>query len=106
MQSATELFFKSGTISFAWTARVDLGWEDPPTVTVGLEFRHHAISVFFDLTLRAAEQVVTVCGILFDDPPGASADRAGLLMRAVAAARMPGPALETVDGPNSRRGRA
>ena len=59
-----------GTISFAWTARVELGWEEPPIVTIGLEFRNHAISVFFDLTLLADHQSVKVRGILFDDPVG------------------------------------
>ncbi len=89
VQSSTELFFRSGTISFAWTARVELGWEEPPIVTVGMEFRHHAISVFFDLTLRADQQSVKVCGILFDDPVGTPAEKLGVLASAIAAARMP-----------------
>ena len=75
IQSSTELFYKAGTISFAWTARADIGWEDLPTVTVGLEFRHAAISVFFDLSLRAFDQSVKVCGIMFDDPVATPADK-------------------------------
>ena len=106
IQSSTELFFRSGTISFAWTARVDLGWEDPPIVTIGMEFRHHAISVFFDLTLRADQQSVKVCGILFDDPVGTPAEKLGVLASAIAAARMPASTVEPAHArPASQHGR-
>lgn len=106
VQSSTELFFRSGTISFAWTARVELGWEEPPIVTVGMEFRHHAISVFFDLTLRADQQSVKVCGILFDDPVGTPAEKLGVLASAIAAARMPASAVEPAHTrPASQHGR-
>ena len=95
IQSSTELFFKPGTISFAWTARVELGWDEPPIVTIGMEFRHHAASVFFDLTLRANQQGVKVCGILFDDPIGTPAEKLGVLAHALEAARMPVAAVES-----------
>ena len=49
VQSSTELFFKHGTLTSAWTACVDLAWDSLPVVTLGLEFRHPGVSVFFDL---------------------------------------------------------
>ena len=89
VHSSTELYFKQGTLSFAWTAGVDLGWGELPTITMGMEFRHAAISVFFDLSLRAFDESVKVCGILFDDPVGTPAEKVGLLSDAIAEARLP-----------------
>ena len=87
VNSSTELFFKAETLMFAWAAGVDLNWEAPPVVTLGLEFRHPGVSVFFDLTLRDVDHTVVVLGAVFDDAPD---DPCATLAAAFAAARVPG----------------
>ncbi len=89
IQSSTEMFFRHGTLTSAWTACVDLAWDSLPLVTLGLEFRHPVVSVFFDLLLGARGGDVAVRGLLFEEPV---ADRAGalrLLARALSEARLP-----------------
>ena len=89
IQSSAELFFKHGTLMSAWTARVDLAWDSLPLVTLGLEFRHPLVSVFFDLLLGAGGDEVAVRSVMFEQPV---ADRAGglaNLARALVEARLP-----------------
>lgn len=104
LQTSTELLFKEGTLTFAWRAGVDMDWSDIPTVTLGMEFRHVAVSVFFDLSLRAFEQSVVIAGILFDKPFDDYPTRALRLTEALADARLPrrvtlgSPALRALPG--------
>lgn len=96
LQSATELFFKEGTVTFAWNAWVDMAWGDVPTVTLGMEFNHLTVSVFFNLTLKAMEQAVEVVGILFDPECHNPTERRRRLARAIADAHLPGASLHRV----------
>lgn len=89
IHSSTELFFKPGTLISAWTACVDMAWESLPVVTLGMEFRHPAVSVFFDLLLGGLEQGVAVRAILFEEPVGDLAEGLVALGRAIAEARIP-----------------
>lgn len=89
VQSSAELFFKHGTLISAWSACVDLAWDSLPLVTLGLEFRHPVVSVFFDLLLGARGSDVAVRAVMFEEPV---ADRAGalsLLTRAIGESRVP-----------------
>ena len=102
IHSSTELFFKPGTLTSAWTACVDMAWESLPVVTLGMEFRHSAVSVFFDLLLGGVEQGVTVRGILFEERVEGLAEGMVTLGRAIAEARIPrratGRSAPTADG--------
>lgn len=89
LQSSTELFFRENTVSFGWTAAADMTWTEAPVVTLGMEFRHGPVSVFFDLSLRAVTQTVDVVGTLFDPLCHDPATRLTLLADAVADARLP-----------------
>ena len=66
INSSTELFFKSEMLVFSWAAAVDLRWEARPTVTLGMEFRHPTVSLFFNLTIGATECAVEVLGGVFE----------------------------------------
>ncbi len=68
IQSSAELFFRHGTLTSAWTACVDLAWDSLPLVTLGLEFRHPIVSVFFDLLLGARGDDVAVRSVMFEEP--------------------------------------
>ncbi|MCW6507351.1 hypothetical protein [Lichenifustis flavocetrariae] len=89
LQSSTELFFKEGTLTFAWNASVEMDWGDVPTVTLAMEFSHLTVSVFFDLSLRAMDQVVRVEGILFDPDCRDPLEKLKRLSRAVSDAHLP-----------------
>ena len=49
-------------------AELHARWDALPIVTLGLEFRHPVVTVFFNLTLSEAGRSVEVLGIAFDAP--------------------------------------
>jgi hypothetical protein len=87
--SSTELFFREGSLTFAWTASARIEWGNVPAVTLGMEFTHMSVSVFFDLSLRAMDQVVSIGSILFDPECHEPQERLKRLTRAVADAHLP-----------------
>jgi len=89
IHSSVELFFKQGSLISAWTAGVDMAWESPPVVTLGMEFRHPAVSVFFDLSLRGRVDGVVVRGILFEETVADAGGGLRLLAGAIAESRLP-----------------
>ena len=89
IHSSTELFFRQGSLMSAWTACVDMAWETLPTVTLGMEFRHPVVSVFFDLLIGAGHDAVKVRGFLFEEPCETAGDGLRLLSRAIDDARLP-----------------
>jgi hypothetical protein len=89
IQSSAELFFKHGTLISAWTACVDLAWDSLPMVTLGLEFRHPLVSVFFDLLLGPFGEDVEVRSVIFEEPVADPASGLDRLACALAEARLP-----------------
>lgn len=89
IQSSVELFFKHGTLTSAWTACVDMAWDVLPVVTLGLEFRHPSVSVFFDLMIDADGDDVAVRAVVFEDPMEGDAGGLDLLAGALAETRLP-----------------
>ncbi len=47
VNSSTELFFKSGTLRYALSARFAAPWDATPIVEIDMEFRHAAVCAFF-----------------------------------------------------------
>ena len=41
VNSSMELYFKHGTLSYGCTADYELEWDQPPSILLDLEFRHH-----------------------------------------------------------------
>ncbi|MGI4764077.1 MAG: hypothetical protein ACRYGP_03260 [Janthinobacterium lividum] len=89
IQSSVELFFKHGTLISSWSACVDLAWDTYPLVTLGMEFRHPIVSVFFDLVLGAHAGEVVIQAVLFEEPEPDAAGGVDRLARAIADARLP-----------------
>ena len=104
IHSSTELFFRQGSLMSAWTACVDLAWETLPTITLGMEFRHPVVSVFFDLLIGAGRDAVKVRGMLFEEPCETAGDRLRLLSRAIDEARLPQRTERSVGLPNQVAG--
>lgn len=106
LESSTELFFRDGTLTFAWDACVDLPWDGVPTVTLGMEFKHQTVSVFFNVALQAQTHVVQVVGILFDPDCRDPAERRCRLRQAITDAHLPRRTARLVNGaPSPRLGR-
>ncbi len=104
VQSSAELFFKHGTLISAWTACVDLAWDSLPLVTLGLEFRHPRVSVFFDLMLGARSDDVEVRAVIFEEPVADRASGLDRLARALADARLPRRAAGRAGAPSLQSG--
>jgi hypothetical protein len=67
VNSSTELFFKSGTLRYALSARFKAPWDATPTVEVDMEFRHAAVCAFFRLKIGQRRAGVEIIDILFDE---------------------------------------
>ena len=68
VNSSTELFFKQGTMNFAWAAALDVTWNDPPTIMIDMEFHHMSVSAFFTLTLKDTYGCIDIKHIWFATP--------------------------------------
>jgi hypothetical protein len=68
VNSSTELFFKEGTMNFAWAAALDVSWDEPPTILIDMEFHHMSVSAFFTLALKNTHGCIDVKHIWFAAP--------------------------------------
>jgi hypothetical protein len=67
INSSTELFFKSGTLRYALSARFTAPWHATPVVEIDMEFRHAAVCAFFCLKIGQRRAAVEIIDILYDE---------------------------------------
>ncbi len=102
INSSTELLFRTDMMVFGWAAGVDLRWDARPMVTLGMEFRHPTVSLFFNLSIGATERFVEILGVAFEE---AWLDPVAHLRAAFADARLSKGATNPVTVPSrARRG--
>jgi hypothetical protein len=89
VNSATEMYFKPGTISFGPAGHVDLRWDGNPSISLDMEFRHQRIDVFFRLLLESTEAGVDIHYISFGGGALDSEENTVRLALAIADARFP-----------------
>jgi hypothetical protein len=89
VNSSAELFFKNGTLCFGWSANLDVKWGGPPTIMLDMEFRHMAVSVFFNLMLRSKHGGVDIQHISFENASVNPDENTRRLVEALADARLP-----------------
>jgi hypothetical protein len=65
VNSSMELYFKHGTLSYGCFADYELEWDQPPSIYLDLDFRHHEVAVTFNLALRASHASVSIRAISF-----------------------------------------
>ncbi|HEX9169587.1 MAG TPA: hypothetical protein VF886_11785 [Roseiarcus sp.] len=66
VNSSTELFFKSGTLRYALSARFTAPWDATPIIEIDMEFRHAAVCAFFRLKIgqrRAGVEIIDEQGL-------------------------------------------
>jgi hypothetical protein len=88
VNSSLELFFKHGTLRYGSAAALDVKWGSPPAIMLDMEFRHMAISVFFNLTLRALNASVAIHYINFGEGSRTPEENTSRLIRAISDARL------------------
>ena len=53
INSAAELFFKSGTLKFSKAGHVEIKWGSAAVVTICMQFRHEQVVAHFDLLIES-----------------------------------------------------
>jgi hypothetical protein len=89
VNSATEMYFKPGIVSFGLGGRVDLRWDGNPSISLDMEFHHRRIDVFFQLLLESAQAGVDIHYISFGGTASDPHENTARLASAVADARIP-----------------
>ena len=91
VNSSTELFFKSGTLRYALSARFKAPWDATPVIEIDMEFRHAAVCAFFRLKIGQRRAGVEIIDILFDEQGLDDLTKAERLSAALASARLGSP---------------
>lgn len=79
VDSAAELYFMPGTIRLGHGGEAHVGWEGSPRIVLDMEMRPAGATVYFSLTLEAAQASVEVNYVAFDVPGEDPADNTALL---------------------------
>ncbi len=67
--SATELYFKPGTLQFSYTGNVELGWFGAPIVALDIEFHGIGVDIFFKLEIDALSSRTEFLHVRIGDRP-------------------------------------
>lgn len=84
INSAAELYFKPGVLSFGASADVKLTWLTSPVVSLDMEFKAEAVRVYFSLTLEDERAGVEINFLSFEEPedcPAENTRRFGAALR-------------------------
>lgn len=88
VNSSSQLYMKAGTLRFSGEGDVHLTWNTPPTIDLGMEFRHDGVSAHFKLGLAAAAASVTLTYLAFENPDLSPEEQTERLVAAIAGARL------------------
>jgi hypothetical protein len=88
INSSTELFFESGTLRYALSARFTAPWEATPVVEIDMEFRHAGVCAFFRLKIGQRRAGVEIIDILYDEQALDDVAKAERLSAALESARV------------------
>ena len=73
VQTSSELYFKSGHLSFAWNANAKIDWHGEALISIDLEFSCPEMTVFFTLWLEGGLAAVSIKHLvswkLMHEPP-------------------------------------
>ncbi len=86
VHSSAELHFKPGALELAEVGEIELGWFQPPLITLPMKFRHGGVRVYFRLRLAALSAAVEVESITAENG-AAGADLNRMLRDALHSAR-------------------
>ncbi len=92
VQSSSEMHFADGSLVFACSGDFAVGYSEPASVSLDMEFQHEAVTAFFTLTLAPRETRVEIRKLFFASPPESEAAGARIFAQALATTRRGGAA--------------
>ncbi len=91
VNSSIELFFRSGTLSYAWAAEFELDWSTPPQISLDMEFQHRGVVIVFKLVLHAYQTSVAIRHFSVEELAGDLEMEIRRMIEALADARLESP---------------
>jgi hypothetical protein len=91
VSSSVELYFKRNTLTFGWAASFDVDWAKPPTITLGMEFRHLDVWIVFEMTLQAETTAVRIDHVVVSDSNVSKDSTTERVIEAIDDARLSAP---------------
>ena len=88
VQSSAELSFADGSIVFACSGDFAVGWGEPVSISLDMEFQYADVTAFFALTLASKRTLVEIKKVWFATIPPDDATGTRLFAAAVSAARL------------------
>jgi len=88
VNSATELYFYTGTLSLGHGGDFVCDWFGNPSVTLDMEFRNKGVYAYFRLTLSGKTASVELNHIVFDNPDENPAQNTARLADAIDDAKL------------------
>lgn len=70
INSALELYFKPGRLSFAGTGSAHINWDGLTDVRLDFEFRHDGLNIFFTILMRAENAAIHINYVSVDGHSG------------------------------------
>ena len=87
VQSSSEMHFADGSLVFACSGDFTVGYQEPASVSLDMEFQHEAVTAFFTLTLAPRETRVEIQKVWFTASPPSEDAGTRIFAQALAAAR-------------------
>lgn len=87
VQSSSEMHFVEGSLVFACAGDFTVGYQEPASVSLDMEFQHEAVTAFFTLTLAPRETRVEISKVWFPAPIVNENAGARIFAQALAAVR-------------------
>ena len=88
VQSSSEMHFTDGSLVFSCSGDFAVGYAEPASVSLDMEFQHEAVTAFFTLTLAPRETRVEIRKLFFTAPPESEDAGARIFAQALAGARL------------------
>ncbi len=66
VNSSAELFFKPGTLRYGLSGEFDVSWNNPPSVSLNMEFRNPPLTILFSLSMSSQMASVEIYDVHFE----------------------------------------
>ncbi|HWK67429.1 MAG TPA: hypothetical protein VNS34_21080 [Rhizobiaceae bacterium] len=88
VESAAELYFMPGTLSFGHGGEARIGWSGEPEITLDMELKPSGATVYFALSLTDLSAAVTVNYVAFENSSDDPEENTRFLETALETARL------------------
>lgn len=88
VESAAELYFMPGTLSFGHGGEARMGWSGEPEITLDMELKPQGVTIYFALSLTDLSATVTVNYVAFENSSDDPEENTRFLEAALETARL------------------